>query len=227
MYWNEPSTYKVLGRNPNLTYTRKRKYKDLPIYPHKGPLITQYLDVIRGTLNKALHEFPEVVVYRFDLRFPYWINMDDVGELPSDLITRFWASVWSQLQSCVGRLHRDGYEATLSRLRNIWCKELPATDRTQHYHAALILDADLFDCVCQSMHSNVFENIVQEAWTRIIGVEVYEAPRAVWIPDNNIYRVYRGDLKSYVDVFRRLSYLAKSSTKLFHDGSQWFGATRR
>jgi Inovirus Gp2 len=222
MYYSKPSQFKTFKKNPNLTITRKHRYKGYPVCHYRGPLITQYLDDILGTLNIALCESEEVVVYRFDLRFPYWIDVDDLRELSLDLITRFWASVVSQLESRVNRLQEDGCDITLSRFRNIWCKELPGTERTPHYHAALIVDAELF----KALGEVVVERVVKEAWARVTGITLYEAPNSVWIPENNIYYIVKDNLDSYADAFFRLSYLAKSATKLYHDGSQWFGSTR-
>jgi hypothetical protein len=222
MCYIEPSKFKTLDRNPNLTITRKWRYKGYPVYPGKGPLVTQYLDDILETLNKALRESQEVVVFRFDLRFPYWIDVDDLRGLPLDLITRFWASVVSQLESCVNRLQKDGCDVVLSKFRNVWCKELPRVNWTPHYHAALILDAKLFN----ALGEGVVERIVKEAWARVTRITLNEAPDSVWIPDNHIYYILKDHLDSYADAFFRLSYLAKSATKLYHDGSQWFGCTR-
>lgn len=226
MYWREPASYPTLKRNTNLTYTRKWRYRGLQVLHERGPLITQYLDDILETMNKALDEFPEIVVYRFELRFPHWIDTNDIGELSPDLITKFWASLVSQLKACVERLNRNGCNTPFSKLRNIWCKELPRMDWAQHYHCALVIDSSLFDLLCQVLQEGVFELLVKEAWARVIKVPVYEAPQAVWIPENNIYYVSKGDPNSYVDAFHRLSYLAKSSTKNYDDGSQWFGSTR-
>ncbi|MFL0797265.1 MAG: inovirus Gp2 family protein [Cellvibrionaceae bacterium] len=225
MYWNEPSSYPALKRNPNLNYTRKWRYRGLPVIHGRGPLITQYLDSIIDTLEKALSESPEIVVYRFDLRFPYWVGADDIGEMGQNLITKFWASVTSQLIACDKRLKGNVSFVSGSRRRNIWCKELPRIDGTPHYHAALILDSEFFEIIRDIYQSTSLEKIVKEAWARIIGVPLYESPNAVWIPENNIYYVSRDDPNSYAEAFERLSYLAKSSTKLYHDGSQWFRAT--
>jgi len=227
MYYNEESKFKTFKKNPNLTITRKWKHNGCPVFHDRGPLITQYLDGIRDTLDKALNEFSEVVVYRFDLRFPHWVDADDARELPKELITNFWGSVVSQVQSAVVQISKSVGGIPYSRVRNIWCKELPRIAWTPHYHAALILDVDLFEGLCQFMCENVIEDIVKEAWARAIGVSVDESPNSVWIPDNNIYRVSNGDENSFEDAYYRLSYLAKSSTKQYHDNSRWFGCTRR
>lgn len=226
MYWNEPTQFRTLNRNPNLTYTRRRRYRGLNVVRGRGPLITQYLDRIIETLNRAFCDSSDIVVYRFELRFPHWINIDDFNEISSDLMTRFWASVTSQVKSRTSGSNRIGYSFPYSKLRNVWCKELARESWTPHYHAALILDADLFDNLRLSLYEGVLEEILKEAWARVIGVSVIESPDALWIPKNNIYRISREDSNSYAAVFHRLSYLAKSSTKLYNDGSQWFGATR-
>ncbi len=223
MYYNELRKHKTLKRNPNLTCTRRWRYKGYPVFPGKGPLVTQYLDDILGTLNKSLLESQEIVVCRFDLRFPYWVDVDDVRELPSQLITNFWGSAVSQLEAAVNRIQKESRDITLSKFRNVWCKELPREDWTPHYHAAWIMDSQLFN----ALGADVVERIVKEAWARVTEITLSESPDSVWIPDNNIYYIPRGDFDSYARAFFRLSYLAKSATKLYHDGSQWFGCTRR
>lgn len=226
MYYNEQSKFKTLKKNPNLTITRKRRHNGSLVLHSRGPLVTQYLDRIAGTLDKALNEFSEVIVYRFELRFPYWFDVDDLEKVSSNLITRFWASINSQVDSTAVSLNRDGYDIPYSRVRNIWCKESCRAGWTPHYHAALVLDADLFDKVFEAMQEDIFERIVKEAWARAINVPVYEVPKAAWIPENNIYRIIQDDFDSYEEAYKRLSYLAKSATKQYDDGSQWFGSSR-
>lgn len=95
-----------------------------------------------------------------------------------------------------------------------------------NYHVEVFLSRDLFECLANRFEAESLEGMIKEAWVRTINVPVYEAPGAAWIPENAVNHISSNDPDSFADAFYRLSYLAKTSTKPYGDGSQWFGYSR-
>lgn len=218
--------YKKLKRNPKVSMTRYSTHNGFSVINYKGPLITEYLDQMMLTMNRALEESDNVILYRFDLRFPYWFDLGDIEQLPSNYITKFWSSLKSQVRAHVTRLLKEYDEYIDHWFRYFWCKEVKDVGSKPHYHAAVLLPRQFFDLIACRFDEVNLEGILKEAWARAINVPVYEALRAVWIPDNNVYPISADNRSSYAEAFYRVSYLAKTSTKLYGDGSQWFGSSR-
>lgn len=76
------------------------------------------------------------------------------------------------------------------------------------------------------LDENLIITMLEDAWARCLGYSAYEVKGTVYIPQNAVYHVDRGNFEQFDDVFYRLSYLAKTSAKWFDDGSQWFGSSR-
>ncbi|MFT6449251.1 MAG: hypothetical protein ACJAW8_001612 [Oleispira sp.] len=227
MHQYREQTYKPLKRNPNLTVSRYWTYAGIKVQHYKGPLITQYLDQITNQLNRSLNEHTSVIVLRFDLHFPVWFDDDDMAQLKFDIITKFWESFKAQLKACVNRMKKQKVNVTYSNPRYIWCKERDLNKIKHHYHCALILNKEMYEQILEfHLDENLIITMLEDAWARCLGHSAYEVEGTVYIPQNAVYHVDRGNFEQFDDVFYRLSYLAKTSTKWFDDGSQWFGSSR-
>ncbi len=219
--------YRTLKRNPNLTVSRYRQYAGLNVQYHKGPNITQYLDRILNRLDRSINNHSEIVVFRFDLHFPGWFDDEDLLDVGENIITRFWESFKSQLKACVRRMQRGGINIEYHAPDYIWCKERNGRGLRCHFHCVLILNQSMYDQLLEYHGGDdPVVCIIKRAWARCLGHSDYEVNGSVYVPDNAMYYVSKNNPEQYADVFYRLSYLAKSSTKWFDDGSQWFGGSR-
>ena len=66
--------------------------------------------------------------------------------------------------------------------------------------------------------------MISSAWASALGMDKHLADGLVSIPKDPIRRIERGE--RYDDLFRRLSYFAKLSSKLFGKASHNFGSSR-
>lgn len=219
--------YRMLKRNPNLTVSRYWQYAGLNVQRHKGPNITQYLDRILNRLDKSINNHSEIVVLRFDLHFPGWFDGEDLSKVGENIITRFWESFKSQLKACIRRMQREGINIQYHSPDYIWCKERNGRGFRCHFHCVLILNQSMYDQLLEYHGGkDPIVYMIGQAWARCLGYSDYEVKGTVYVPDNAVYFVDKNNPEQYADVFYRLSYLAKSSTKCFDDGSQWFGGSR-
>jgi len=227
MYPQREQTYKPLKRNPNLTISRYWTYAGIKVQPYKGPLITQYLNQITNQLNRSLNEHISVIVLRFDLHFPGWFDDEDMSQLKFNIITKFWESFKAKLSACVNRMQKRKINVTYCNPRYIWCKERVLKEGKHHYHCTLFLNSEMYEQILECHpDENLIIAMLEDAWARCLGYSAYEVKGTVFIPKNAVYQVARANFKQFDDVYYRLSYLAKTSTKWFDDGSQWFGSSR-
>ena len=227
MYPQREQTYSPLKRNPNLTVSRYWKYAGARVQPYKGPYITQYLDQILNQIDKSLNEHGEVIVLRFDLHFPSWFDDEDMKQLRPNIITRFWESFKAQLRACINQMKKQNINIIYHNPGYIWCKEKALKEGKHHYHCSLTLNNEMYEKILDYYEDeNPITAMLKEAWARCLGYSAYEVEGSVYIPKNAVYHVTKRNHKQIDAVFYRLCYLAKSSTKWFDDGSQWFGCSR-
>ena len=69
-------------------------------------------------------------------------------------------------------------------------------------------------------------NRLVEAWASALGLSVEAVTGLVEIPSNPTYYLNRGESEELAEFFYRASYLCKSATKVFGDGSHGFGCSR-
>jgi hypothetical protein len=85
------------------------------------------------------------------------------------------------------------------RVGYIWCREQDNASKP-HYHLAVIVNGNI------NQNPHYLVETVRHYWTDWqVGT--------VWQPSKSFYRLPRGDLCIYQEVFDRLSYLAKVDTK--------------
>ncbi|MFI3276032.1 inovirus-type Gp2 protein, partial [Vibrio sp.] len=121
---------------------------------------------------------------------------------------------------------RGGFRSVSEeRLRYIWCKEIDKSENP-HYHLVIFLNKDNF----QSLGD--FKRVIRDerkckhlyqmllcAWSRVLGVELEEAHKVVYIPDNATYKVrsFEGEAvagnNDFTKLFNRSIYLAKARTQ--------------
>lgn len=58
------------SQNSNLVLHYEPYYQGLPVQTRKGPLVEEYLGVLKHVIETALSEYRRVFAFRLDLRFP-------------------------------------------------------------------------------------------------------------------------------------------------------------
>lgn len=214
-------------KNRNLHLHYEKNYMGLPVIDGKGPLVTEYLSQLKSTIDKALDEYPRVLAFRVDLRFPedYPILDTNAG---NTVISRFIESFKSKIRHNRSRARAQSQRVHDSQVRYVWARE-GGKFGYQHYHLLILLNRDAFFTVGRlgSPNDNLIRR-VQEAWASALGVPVWQAESAVHLPENAEYRIDRCPRKGdkLPDLFYRASYLCKRATKLYGNGRWGFGASR-
>lgn len=213
-----------LPANKNLTIHDRADYYGLPIITHRGPLIAEYLAQIQQTLYNALAEHHRTMAVRVDLHIPLWAT-----NLGTDVISKFIASLISQINNDILRKRRSGKRVHNCSVRFIWAKERD-TACNAHYHLVLLFNRDTYYCLGKYGSKNInLANRIIKAWNRALGMDNDFEHTLVHFPANPIYHVENSLLSLYngfFDLFYRASYLAKVETKNYGDGHV-FGCSRR
>jgi Inovirus Gp2 len=211
--------------NTNLTLHYHSTYQGLPIQFDKGPFILEYLHRLYQTMNCAIDQYRCVFAFRLDLRFP-------PGPIPHDLsddnqiIERFIESFKAKIRHNRQLALRENKYAHDTVVRYVWAREVGQQGRP-HYHLAILLNFDAFSTLgyFSSGRDNNFKRL-QGAWASALGLPLDAVDGLLEIPKNAYYHIHRDDDASIAKFFFRASYLCKSATKSFGNGSHGFGASR-
>lgn len=210
-----------------------------------GPLNERYVTRIKQTLDKCIEEHPRTMVIRFDLHFPS--NKQKTYRKDSTLVTKFIASLKSQIESEYKRKKKLEVRVHKTSLRYLWVREFgsrPDDDLSEddnqpvHYHVALMLnkDAYAYPGTFYKQEGTYVHNLsfmIMEAWVRALNLhreENYEKYYPlVHFPQNPYYHLNRNqpeftdELQPVID---RLLYLAKIYSKDSSDGFRNFGCSQ-
>ncbi|MBP1146751.1 hypothetical protein JOE33_003674 [Pseudomonas sp. PvP027] len=211
--------------NTNLILHNDSDFQGWIIQKDKGPFIKQYLHRLLETVRCALNEYSRVFAFRVDLRFPTGTQSPDVvytNEVVGDFIESFRAKI----EHNRNKARQRNKHAHPSRVRYVWAREAGQHGKP-HYHLVILLNRDAFNALGYyvSGRNNIFSRL-QHAWANALGVALEEAVGLVHIPVNARYELDRDKPEKQADFFYRASYLCKSATKVFGDGSHGFGASR-
>ena len=212
-------------QNPNLTIINVSTYKGFRVQVGKGPFVLEYLDRLHLTLSRTLEQYPRVFAFRVDLRLPEGIPLPDYA-FTNQVVERFIESFKAKVKhnrACARLVNKYAHD---SKVRYVWAREYGQHGQP-HYHLAILLNYDAFNALgkFESGRDNMF-NRLEEAWASALGLPVEAVRGLVEIPSNASYNLYRDGLAEQDDFFYRASYLCKSATKVFGDGSHGFGCSR-
>lgn len=212
-------------KNANLTLHRETAYQGLPVQVDKGPFITEYLDRLHRTMGRALCQYPRVFAFRFDLRLPADTQLPDYV-FTNAVIDRFIESFKAKIKHNRSQARQLNKYAHDSKVRYVWAREQGLHGKP-HYHLAILLNRDAFTALgkFEAGRDNMFNRLV-EAWASALGLSVEAVKGLVEIPANPFYYLNRGGPEGQAAFFHRTSYLCKSATKVFGDGSHGFGSSR-
>lgn len=199
-------------------------YRGYPVMQDKGPFLSQYLDRTISVLDDALEVHPRTFAVRFDLRIPQ--THRNSGE--DKLINRFMNSLrakiaWSRRRAAKtamkGRVHKTD-------VHYIWAREVGQRGRP-HYHFAVLFNRDAYRVIgkYEVGRDNLYSRIL-EAWASALRMDVEDAVGLVHVPRNATYEIGADDQESQDDFFYRVSYMAKSATKVLGPRHS-FGSSRR
>lgn len=201
--------------NSNLTLWYEPYYRGLPVMFEKGPFITEYLEKLRQTTQRALLLYPRVFAARIDLKFP-----DGYG-MPEDLVQntvlrRFIESFKAQIEADQDRAVREGRRVHHTELLYFWVREVSSTGQP-HYHFAFLLNHDAYHTLgrLETERVNMFHRL-QKAWASALRLSIPDVSGLVNVPENATFRLSR-DLNDagVAAFFHRTSYFCKAATKVF------------
>ncbi|HID8810540.1 TPA: inovirus Gp2 family protein [Enterobacter roggenkampii] len=200
-----------------------------------GMLKSVYVKRIQNTIDKALQEYPRLFVLRVDLRLP---DADTtVCNTDSALITRFFASLKSQIFADLLKKHNEGKRIHPSRMRYIWVREFSESGK-KHYHVTLLLNRETYAypgryTAINGQYSHNLALMIMEAWVRALGLHTAENHTQYYalteFPKNCYYHLSRSSEKfteKYVEITNRVNYLAKEYSKDNTDGQRNFGCSQ-
>ncbi|MNU38763.1 inovirus Gp2 family protein [uncultured Pseudomonas sp.] len=211
--------------NTNLILHNDTTFQNWPIQEDKGPFIKQYLNRLQQTMQCALAQYPRVFAFRVDLRLPMGIQPPDYA-YTNEVIERFIGSFKAKIKHNRSMARQSNPYAHDSKVRYVWAREQGQHGKP-HHHLAILLNYDAFNSLgkFELGRDNMF-NRLGEAWASALGLSVEAVGGLVEIPNNPYYHLHRDDLVGQALFFHRTSYLCKSATKAFGDGSHGFGCSR-
>lgn len=211
--------------NTNLILHNDSDFQGWIIQKDKGPFIKQYLDRLLKTMQCTLNEYSRVFAFRVDLRFPAGTQSPDsvyTNEVIGDFLESFRAKIEHNRNKALQR-NKHAHD---SRVRYVWAREVGQHGKP-HYHLVILLNRDAFNALGYYIpgRNNIFSRL-QQAWANALGLTIEEAAGLVHIPVDARYELDRDKPEKQADFFYRASYLCKSATKIFGDGSHGFGTSR-
>lgn len=212
--------------NSNLTLNRDNQYSGMSLMVEKGPLITEYLEMLWVTIQRALIAYPRVFAARIDLKFPSGYCMPDEFERNA-VIRRFIGSFKAQLKADQDRAAREGRRVHATALRYFWVREV-SSQGLPHYHFAFLLNRDAYHTLgrLQTERVNIFQRL-QEAWASALRLSLPEVSGLVNVPENASFDLSAGPGDPGVAAFfHRVSYFCKADTKDYSDRTRNCGCSR-
>lgn len=208
--------------NANLHLGFDVAFRGMPVQEEYLPMVSEYLEDLHTTLQKAIDDYPRVMAVRFDPIIPTQISESMTLQDHQWLIQRFIRSLKAIIKHDRAMKRRAGW-APDTKVRYVWCREVGENGKP-HYHFFLMLNRDAYHLPGRvgSPNENLFSR-VSRAWYSALGVEW--SPQELWIhvPQNPWYWIDKDDPESLARAFYRASYMCKAETKQYGLGLRAFG----
>lgn len=211
-------------QNTNLFVYEGREYNGMPIVWQRGPFFINYLQRIDETIQAALRDHSSIMAVRVDLRLPDEVDWWN-PQHKRPLFSRFIDSLKARIRSRQAATERKGVRFHPTNVHFIWVREFGESGKP-HYHCVLFFNKQTFlnlgkyDPSSQSLYG-----MIDGAWHSALGMAAGHADGLLSIPKGSpVYRVRRGE--QYDDLFYRVSYFAKVSSKKYGLDSHNFGTSR-
>lgn len=200
-----------------------------------GTLNSNYVKRIQDTLNKALSEYPRVMVLRVDLRLPEI----DPGSYNSDsgLVTRFVVSLKAQIEADLLKKQKAGKRVHTCYVRHIWVREFNEHGK-KHYHVVLLFNREAYAypgsyTSADGEYTHNLAMMIMEAWVRALGLNTVDNHQQYYplveFPKNGYYHLSKNHndfTTQLTGVTDRVNYLAKEYSKDNSDGQRNFGCSQ-
>lgn len=200
-----------------------------------GTLNQNYVKRIQDTINKALNEYPRVMVLRVDLRLPD--IMTGSYNTDSGLVTRFVVSLKAQIEANLLKKQNAGKRVHPCRVRHLWAREFNEYGK-KHYHVALLFNRETYAYPGSytrkdGEYTHNLAMMIMEAWVRALGLNAVVNHQQYYplveFPANGYYHLSKNsnDLTTQLsDITNRVNYLAKDFSKDNSDGQRNFGCSQ-
>ena len=213
---------------------KQKEFKGINLTSRENELLEDRVSKIYEVLTQATNCFPRTFAFRVDLRFPHGYKFGETFPY----MKKFFGSLESQIAGELKRRKRRFRTVSEERLRYIWCKEIDKSENP-HYHLVIFLNKDNFyslgdfkrvirdECKCKHLYQ-----MLLCAWSRVLGIELEEAHRVIYIPENADYKIrsFEGEVVAgnydFIKLFNRSIYLAKARTQAI-GASRSFGRSSR
>lgn len=199
------------------------------------PLDEQILASLERVLDNAFADYRELSLIRIDLRFAQAELQPDMPvcfqHTDPQVITRFIASLKSQLSEQARRKQSQGIRTYPCRLRYLWVLEQHKS-ALPHYHLILVLnkDAHAFLGKVDGNQSAGLIRLIQEAWCRALGLAYDMHCSLANVSGKALTHLSREDVQArserYWDWLYRACYLTKLYTKFTGAARRTFGASQ-
>ncbi|MBW3513369.1 inovirus Gp2 family protein [Shewanella sp. NKUCC01_JLK] len=212
--------------NRNLTVLTTPQYDGLHTLSLKNGTVEEYLFNIRSVMDCVVQNYSKVFAVRVDLRFPDMFESGDTA-----VITRFFESLKAQLKADYQAKLRNTTDGQVhaSELFYIWVKEISGRDKC-HYHVCLFFNGHAYKSLgkFELDRANMY-NRIHKAWASALRLDISHVQGLIHFPENAQYLLCRNQADFtyiYQDLFKRLSYFAKTDTKIYGNGNHNFGCSR-
>ena len=208
--------------NPNLHLSHSTSFNGLEVQPASLPMVSEYLQALQATLERAISNYPRVLAFRVDRVIPTAISDRMTLQDHQLLIRKFIASFKAIIKHEREIKRRRGWVAD-TKVRYVWCREVGENGKP-HYHFFLILNRDAYHLPGRagSPNENLF-NRISRAWYSALGVEWNPQEPWIHVPQNPWYWIDKDDPESLAQAFYRASYMCKAETKQYGLGLRAFG----
>ncbi|WP_373203774.1 inovirus Gp2 family protein [Citrobacter amalonaticus] len=193
-----------------------------------------YLDKITDVIDKALGEYPRILAVRVDLHLsPNWFSNDMITcpvNLSENVMARFTRSLDAKIKHYQYRSGKEGKRVHPCTLRYLWVKEIHDAV-FPHYHVVLFLNKDAFRGLGNSRDKQSLWTMIVSAWLSALGLSGYnEYSRLVHFPRHCVYMLDKNSFDystRHIELFSRLSYLAKERTKVYSPDKRSMGCSQK
>lgn len=216
--------------NTNLHLHYHNEYRSLPLLGSSAPFVEEYLEALYRTLQRANQQYPRLLGLRVDLMPPKEVMSRMSDETQCALISRFIASLKSQIDADRNRARRSSPRAPDCKLHYVWCREFDSMNhhRYPHFHFLLLFNKDAY--FLPGRLGNGGDNLanrISKAWYSALGLAWDPAVPLIHLPRNCCYHVKsQSDAHGVKALFQRASYLCKADTKRYGNHLHGFGTSR-
>lgn len=211
----------------HLTRHNQSTYKGLPVLSCKEGYVSEYLERLLCTLNRATQKHSKSFAIRIDLHFPQYYSSIGHEVLSNEYLQSFIKFLNRQLKKYKDQKKRLGQRVHDVDFEYAWARESGPKSGKPHFHLLLLFNGHTFNTLghfsndCESLY-----NRIGTAWAEALKMYPHEGVQFVRFIGDAQYHLHSGNEEQLAELFRRASYLAKLVTKNFHDGYHVFGSSR-